>query len=185
MLVKDKFHFHFVSADGNLQDVSTRISKEFEYQSSLELGDDTFDSLRAVPAASEIIKTARQNLVQRLDSARRETPELFARSVDLIKSEFIHILQQQSLAGRAIIRSANPLLTEEPSALPLILDILSERGFFVHLDVVNRSGSGSGSGSHFRGGLDESATRGFTFHFEFPRPAIRGGMPESTSLRTV
>ena len=47
----------------------------------------------------------------------------------------MHILQRQALAGRAIIRSNSSLL-ENPVAINIVLDVLSERGYSVTLDVV-------------------------------------------------
>jgi adenylate kinase len=74
-------------------------------------------------------------MVSRLNSYATEYSDLFERVLDVIQSEFSHILRRQSLTGVAIIRSQNPLL-ENPIALNMCLDVLTERGFTVVLDVV-------------------------------------------------
>ena len=42
-IVKSKLHFHLVSADGPVDEVKQRIAREFQYQSSIELQDKTFE----------------------------------------------------------------------------------------------------------------------------------------------
>ena len=50
-----------------IPEVQANIVRELEYQSSLELDPRTFDRLRRLPLASDIVKHARQDLVRRLD----------------------------------------------------------------------------------------------------------------------
>ena len=45
-MVKHRFHFHFVDADAPLDQVQANLRSELEYQSSLELGEDTFEAVR-------------------------------------------------------------------------------------------------------------------------------------------
>jgi hypothetical protein len=62
------FHFHVINAQGDIASVERAIQREFQYQSSLELNDETFDAIRHIPLASEIAIAARQQLVERLES---------------------------------------------------------------------------------------------------------------------
>lgn len=65
-LIKEKFHFHFINAEGSREEVKERIKKELIYQSDMELGDDTFEAIRVVPLASDIILHARHELGMRM-----------------------------------------------------------------------------------------------------------------------
>lgn len=132
--IKDSFHFHYIPADGPPDEVRNRILGEFVYQSSLELGDDTYQKVRVIPSAAHIVRHARQHMVQRLDGYARNHPDLFNRVLQLIEQDFVAIIQRQSLAGKAIIRSMSPIF-EDKQAIHMILDVLSERGYFVTLDV--------------------------------------------------
>src|SRR3984885_81148 len=71
------FHYHFINADAPLQDVERSINAEFQYQSSLELGQATFDIIHAIPLASELTLYARQELVRRLDAYEHASAPLF------------------------------------------------------------------------------------------------------------
>ena len=74
--LKEIFHYHFINAQAPLELVQENIVRELEYQSSLELDPRTFDLLRKLPLASEIVRHARQDLVRRLDGYKVERPEL-------------------------------------------------------------------------------------------------------------
>lgn len=177
-LVKDHFFFHFLDAGGSPEDVKDLIQHEFTYQSSLELGDETFDSIRLVPEAKQVVAQARQNMVQRLNAYVTDHPELFRQVVEMVQTEFVHILRRQALAGRAIIRTNNTILSSK-IALNMLLDILSERGFFVTLEVqqesiptrVEPAVPGDFSGQPIR----VEVNRVWKFEVEFPRPNIRRG----------
>lgn len=73
-------------------------------------------------------------MVQRLNVYARNHSALFSDVLHLIETDFVHILRRQSLAGKAVIRSASKTL-DDPLAVNMVLDVLSERGFFVTLDV--------------------------------------------------
>ena len=45
-VVKHRFHFHFIDADAPLDAVEDRVLQELAYQSSLELGEETFEAVR-------------------------------------------------------------------------------------------------------------------------------------------
>ncbi len=74
--LKEIFHYHFINAEGSLEEVELNILKELQYQSSLELDPRTHDRMRVLPLASEIIVHARQHLVKRLDSYELEQTAL-------------------------------------------------------------------------------------------------------------
>lgn len=61
------FNYHFIAADGTIEDVRKRVEKEFQYQSSLELQDNTYELLETLPRAEDLTKFYRQNLVKDLD----------------------------------------------------------------------------------------------------------------------
>jgi len=65
--LRDIFHYHFINAQGSLAEVQARIIKELQYQSSLELSEETYDLISPIPLASQIVQHARQDLVRRLD----------------------------------------------------------------------------------------------------------------------
>ncbi len=70
--LKEIFHYHFINAQGPIDEVERNILRELEYQSTLELDPRTVDRLRGIPVASEIIVHARQELVKRLDAYELE-----------------------------------------------------------------------------------------------------------------
>lgn len=131
--LKDIYHYHFVNAEGPIEEVEENIVKELQYQSSLELEQRTYDRLSPLPLAEEIIVHARQELVRRLDSYELEHTDLFIRVVELIKSKFLPIIARHALSGRAVVNSEDRLF-EDPLALSMLIDIFSERGFHAVVD---------------------------------------------------
>src|SRR3954463_5668590 len=77
--LKEIFHYHFINAQGPIEEVEQNILRELEYQSTLELDPRTVDRLRGVPVASEIVVGARQELVKRLDTYELEHSQVFAK----------------------------------------------------------------------------------------------------------
>src|SRR5882762_8813320 len=75
--LKDVFHYHLINAEGSFAEVEQNILEELEYQSSLELDPRTYDRLRLLPRASEIIVHARHELVKRLDGYELAHPDVF------------------------------------------------------------------------------------------------------------
>jgi adenylate kinase len=132
--LKDVFHYHLINAQGPIAEVERNILEELEYQSSLELDPRTFDRLRTLPLASEIIVHARQELVKRLDGYELNQPELFQRVVTLIEKKIMPIVVRHALSGHANINSEDPVLSE-PDALAMFIDIFSERGYHAVVDV--------------------------------------------------
>jgi adenylate kinase len=132
--LKDVFHYHLINAQGPISEVERNILKELEYQSSLELDPLTYNRLRALPVASEIIIHARQELVKRLDGYVLNTPELFQRVVLFIEDALLPIIKLHAISGYANINSEDPLLSE-PTALGMLIDVFSERGYHAVVDV--------------------------------------------------
>ena len=126
--LKEIFHYHFINAQAPLESVQRNIVRELEYQSSLELDPRTFDRLRNLPLASEIIRHARQDLVRRLDGYQIECPELLQRVIEFIEQKMMPIVRRHALSGRADINSEDPLF-DDPKALVVLIDVFSERGY--------------------------------------------------------
>ncbi len=132
--LKDLFHYHLINAEGPIAGVEESIVREFEYQSSLELDPRTFDALRNLPLASEIIIHARQELVKRLDGYAHANSDIFAKVVTFVEKKVMPIVMRHALSGVAQINSEDPLL-DEPIALAMLIDIYSERGYHAVVDV--------------------------------------------------
>ena len=133
--LKQIFHYHFINAQASIPEVQENIVRELEYQSSLELDPSTFDRLRGLPLASEIVQHARQDLVRRLDSYEVEQPEIFERVVAFIEDKMMPIVVRHAVSGIANINSEDPLF-EDPVALAMLIDVFSERGFHTAVDVT-------------------------------------------------
>lgn len=131
--LKQLYHYHFINAEGPIEEVEENILKELQYQSSLELDPRTFERLRTLPLADEITLHARQELVRRLDSYVLEHVELLARMVELIRTKFIPIINRHALSGRAHVNSEDRIF-EDPLAISMLIDIFSERGFHAVVD---------------------------------------------------
>ncbi|MBV8524447.1 MAG: nucleoside monophosphate kinase [Acetobacteraceae bacterium] len=133
--LKQIFHYHFINAQASIPEVQANIVRELEYQSSLELDPRTFDRLRGLPLASEIVRHARQDLVRRLDSYEVEQPETFGRVIQFIEGKMMPIVVRHAVSGVAIINSED-VLFEDPAALAMLIDVFSERGFHASVDVT-------------------------------------------------
>jgi adenylate kinase len=131
--LKQLYHYHFVNAEGPIEDVQDNILRELEYQSSLELDPRTFQRLREIPLAEEIAVHARQELVKRLDSYELEHPELLSHIVNLINTKFVPIIVRHAISGRANVNSEDPIFNE-PQAIPMLIDVFSDRGFHAVVD---------------------------------------------------
>lgn len=136
--LKALFHYHFINAQAPLPVVQENIVQELEYQSSLELDPKTFDALKDIPLAIEIVQHARRDLVSRLDGYEFENPELFGHIVAFIERKLMPIVMRHALSGHAHINSEDALL-EEPDALAMLIDVFSERGFHASVDVTKHN----------------------------------------------
>ena len=128
------FHYHFINAQAPLEVVQQNIVRELEYQSSLELDPRTFDSLRRLPLASEIVRHARQDLVRRLDRYVVEQHETLDRVIGFIEEKMMPIVVPHAISGMANVNSEDALF-DDPVALAILIDIFSERGFHATVDV--------------------------------------------------
>ena len=126
--LKQIYHYHFIDADGSIDEVERKIRMELDYQSSLELDPETYDAVRGLPLATELGVHARQELVRRLDSYQLEHTELFHRVIGEIQSKFIPIVQRHAIAGLSVINSEDPLF-DNPLVLAMVIDVFAERGF--------------------------------------------------------
>jgi adenylate kinase len=126
--LKEVFHFHVINAQGDIASVERAIQREFQYQSSLELNDETFDAIRHIPLASEIAVAARQQLVERLESYQRESPELFRKVIELIETDFVPALRLHAMTGLAKLTSDSEFFADA-LVMAMLVDILNERGY--------------------------------------------------------
>jgi len=131
--LRQLYHYHFVNAEGPISEVQANILKELKYQSSLELDPRTFQRLRALPLAEELVVHGRQELVKRLDSYELEHTQLLIKMVELVSTKFMPIITRHALSGRATVNSQNPIFNE-PLAIPMLIDLFSERGYHAVVD---------------------------------------------------
>ena len=131
--LRQLYHYHFVNAEGSIAEVQANILKELKYQSSLELEPRTFERLRVLPLAEELVVHGRQELVKRLDSYELEHTELLRQIVELVKTKFMPIITRHALSGRAHVNSSDPIFNE-PLAIPMLIDLFSERGYHASVD---------------------------------------------------
>jgi adenylate kinase len=132
--LKEIFHYHFVNAQGTYPEVEANILRELEYQSTLELDPRTFDRLRGIPVASEIVVHARQELVRRLDAYELESEALFASVALFIEKKIMPIVLRHAISGTALVNTEDPML-DDPRALAMLIDIFSERGYHAAVDL--------------------------------------------------
>lgn len=132
--LKQIFHYHFINAQAPIEVVQENIIRELEYQSSLELDPRTYDTLRHIPLADELVLYARQELVNRLDEYQVERPKRFAAVVEFIQSKMMPTIKRYAVSGRARINTEDRLFAD-PGALAMLIDVFSERGFRAMVDV--------------------------------------------------
>ena len=128
--LRDSFHYHFIDANRSIEEVEESIKEGFAYQSSLELGGDTFDSIHNIPVASELTAHVRHNLVKRLDNFQHRHTDLFTKAINLIETQMVPIIRRHAAAGRANIRLENKFLDKE-MAIDMVVDVLTERGYSI------------------------------------------------------
>src|SRR6185436_12884120 len=131
--LRQLYHYHFINAEGAIADVQANILKELKYQSSLELDPRTFERLRVLPLAEELVVHGRQELVKRLDSYELKHPQLLSQIVELVKNKFMPIITRHALSGRAHVNSEDPIFSEA-LAIPMLIDLFSERGYHASVD---------------------------------------------------
>lgn len=131
--LKEIFFYHFINAVGSYEEVEQNILRELKYQSSLELEPDTFEQIRDIPLADEIVVHARQELVKRMDAYAREHSQLFEQVIGIISKVFIPIIERHAISGRAVVNTEDELFSD-PLALTILIDIFSERGYHAVVD---------------------------------------------------
>jgi adenylate kinase len=132
--LKQIFHYHFINAQAPIQVVQQNIIRELEYQSSLELDPRTYDTLRHIPLADEIVVKARQELVNRLDGYQVEHTETFHKVVHFIQDKMMPVIKRYAVTGRATVNTEEPLF-HDPVAVAILIDVYSERGFQAMVDI--------------------------------------------------
>ncbi len=132
--LKQIFHYHFINAQAPIQVVQKNIIRELEYQSSLELDPRTYDTLRHIPLADEIVIKARQELVNRLDSYQVEHTETLQNVVNFIQEKMMPVIKRYAVTGRATVNTEDALF-HDPVAIAILIDVYSERGFQAMVDI--------------------------------------------------
>ena len=131
--LREIFFYHLVNAQGDFAEVEQNIHNELQYQSSLELDPQTFEKVRRIPLANEIVIHARQDLVRRLDGYALEHGDTFDQVIELIGEKFMPIVKRHAISGRAVVNNEDELLSN-PLALAMLIDVFSERGFHAVVD---------------------------------------------------
>ena len=132
--LREIFFYHFINAHGTIDEVRGRIDKELRYQGSLELDEATHDDISCIPIASSLGTHARQDLVDRLDSYEQHQKKLFKKVIETIKQEFMPIIVRHAISGMAVVNTENTIFND-PDALAMLIDIFSERGYHVTIDI--------------------------------------------------
>lgn len=132
--LKQIFHYHFINAQASIEVVQQNIIRELEYQSSLELDPRTYDTLRHIPLADEIVLYARQELVNRLDEYQLLHGAQLQAVCDFIQGKMMPIIKRYAVSGRATINTEDGLF-EDARALAILIDVFSERGFRATVDI--------------------------------------------------
>jgi adenylate kinase len=134
--LKKFFPYHFINAQGTIAETEKNIENELLYQSSLELDEDTFATVKSLPTAKKVIQNARQELVSRLNDYQHFHKDVFLGVVKAIQEEVIGVIRMHVMAGEAHIVSSNPVFNE-PYALQMLVDVLSDRGFSVVVEKID------------------------------------------------
>ena len=72
--------------------------------------------------------------MKRLDSYEFGQPELFSRIVGFVAKKIMPIVQRHAISGAALINTEDPVL-DDPTALAMLIDVFSERGFHAVVDI--------------------------------------------------
>jgi len=132
--LKEQFFYHFINAQGAVPEVEENIRRELQYQSSLELDPTTYDMLRSIPLAQEIVVHARQELVHRLDAYAMDQRDLFEAILAFVDIKLMPIVKRHAITGMAFVNTENPILAGN-DAKAMLIDIFSERGFRAIIDL--------------------------------------------------
>jgi adenylate kinase len=175
--LRKHFTFTFVDAGGSVDAVQRHIITELEYQSSQELASETFDAVLPVPVVRDLQQHARQFLIQRLDNYQSRHTLLFGNVIVFIERELVPVLRKHVFSGHTIFRSTSSLLLNR-HAIDMLIDVLTERGYYVHSTFFD---------SHIPDSVDRETLqiscrllRTFEFHISFPALRLRGRNLEHT-----
>jgi adenylate kinase len=116
-----------------LPEVQARIIKELQYQSSLELSEETYDLISPIPLSSQITQHARHDLVRRLADYSERQMVMFRRVIELIQEKFLPIIRSHAISGQAHVNIETPVF-DDATAIAMFIDIFSERGFHAVVD---------------------------------------------------
>lgn len=133
--LRKHFHYHFVNADAPLAEVEKSINAEFQYQSSLELGQATHDIIHRIPVASDVTRYARQELVRRLDEYEHAAASLFKKVATFIDAQVVPAIVRHALGGRCLVKTDDALFGNA-TAIDMVLDTLAERGYHAVYEEV-------------------------------------------------
>jgi adenylate kinase len=170
--LRNHFHYHLINATSDIATVERAIINEFQYQSSLELDDDTLDAINHIPLASTMVHGARQHLVRRLDNYEREHRTLFREVVAFLEREALPAIHLHAITGLAYLLTENPLFTQ-PLAISMAVDILSERGYFAM--VLTEHGYVPVRFDLKTGAIESERRLRFRFQIRFQGSVIRRG----------
>ncbi len=132
--LREVFYYHYINGSGTVEEVQNRVLKELQYQSSLELEEETYDFIAGIPVAGEIVQHARQDLVTRLDDYAKTRPDLFRRVAELVRDKFMPIVLRHAISGQACINTEDSVF-DDAEALGMLIDIFSERGYHAVIDI--------------------------------------------------
>jgi len=136
------FPFNMINASGSIEEVRQVVMQELSYQSSLELQEDTYNAIKAIPTAAELSKGARQRLVARLDSYQKLHPDIFAMVIQAIQDEFLPVIRRHALVGEARICTRHADIFSLPGALDMAVDVMYDRGFCLRAEDRGQAGGG-------------------------------------------
>ena len=132
--LREIFHYHLINAHGTIEKVQERIIEEMRYQSSLELNEETYDTLSRLPVYSSLRHHARQDLVNRLEDYQENRTHLFMKVVEIMETKFFPIIRRHAISGLTYINSEDHIF-DDREAIAMALDILSERGYRAVFDI--------------------------------------------------
>lgn len=170
--LRETFFYHFINAQGTIEEVRKRIDSELRYQGSLELDEATYDAISCLPIASTLSNHARQDLVDRLENYQTYHKELFTAIISLISDYFMPIIKRHAISGTAVVNTEDSLL-DDPLALSILIDVFSERGFHAVVDVNKEEIPYSVDKETFE--IQTRIKKIFSIHINFKASEIRRG----------
>jgi len=172
-VAKDVLRTVFIDASGPPDAVAARTRESFRYSAALDLDPSVYELLRPVRSAKALVRSARSELVARLSAYAAEQPELLAATIEVMQRELMPIIARQALSGHALIRSSNDVFAKNRAAVNMALDVLTERGFTVYLDIEKTY-----IPSHVEDGkIVSREARVLAFHVSWTKPDVRASAP--------